>query len=284
MEHVRPPYISPRLRPPGLGRQTFLLVRREVAAKFASVWFWLVASALCLMAYVYGSGFARTFETESVVVTADPLAGLNTLVVAFLGLVLGLRLAGSLSWEREHRTLEVLLVGPVPSSVVVLAKYLAELLVLAALVAVYCLYLAAAQPLGAGVTGAGDFAGILENGLFVLPVMAMGLAVSGMTASVRMAVVLYLALVALLATYEVVLGLLRTMPADSMSLFSLYLRALLEAATPLLHALSPVAGIAFLAERLVTQQALPLSQSLGVVVLTAGLLLFACIATRMKGP
>lgn len=283
MEHVRPPYISPRLRPPGLRRQTFLLVRREVAAKFASLWFWLVASALCLMAYVYGAGFVRTFETESVVVTADPLAGLNTLMVAFLGLVLGLRLAGALSWEREHRTLEVLFVGPVPSSVIVLAKYLAELLVLAALVAIYCLYLAVAQPLGAGVTGVGDFAGILENGLFVLPVMAMGLAVSGMTASVRMAVVLYLALVALLATYEVVLGLLRTMPADSMSLFSLYLRALLEVAAPLFHALSPVAGIAFLAERLVTQQALPLSQSLGVVALTAGLLLFSCIVTKMKG-
>jgi ABC-type transport system involved in multi-copper enzyme maturation permease subunit len=283
MEHVRPPHIFPRLHPPGLARQTFLLVRREVAAKFASLWFWLVASALCLIAYVYGAGFARTFETESIVVTADPLAGLNTLVVAFLGLVLGLRLAGSLSWEREHRTLEVLLVGPMPLSVIVLAKYLAELLVLAALVAVYCLYLAIAQPLGAGVTGAGDFAAILANVLFVLPVMAMGLAVSGMTASVRMAVVLYLALVALLATYEVVLGLLRTMPADSMSLFSLYLRALLEAAAPVFHTLSPVAGIAFLAERLVTQQALALSQSVGVVALTAGLLLLSWIVSRMKG-
>ncbi|HEV7249942.1 MAG TPA: ABC transporter permease subunit [Shinella sp.] len=283
MEHVRPPHIFPRLHSPGLARQTFLLVRREVAAKFASLWFWLVASALCLIAYVYGIGFARTFETESVVVTADPLAGLNTLVVAFLGLVLGLRLAGALSWEREHRTLDVLLVGPVPLSVIVLAKYLAELAVLAALVAVHCLYLVIAQPLGAGVTGAGDFAAILANGLFVLPVMAMGLAVSGMTASVRMAVVLYLALVALLATYEVVLGLLRTMPADSMSLFSLYLRALLEAAAPAFHALSPVAGIAFLAERLVTQQALPLSQSVGVVTLTAGLLLLSWIVTRMKG-
>jgi ABC-type transport system involved in multi-copper enzyme maturation permease subunit len=283
MEHVRPPSVSSRLCPPGWARLAYLLVRRETAAKFVSLWFWLVASALCLMAYGYGSGFARTFETESVVVTADPLAGLNTLVVAFLGLVLGLRLAGAISWEREHGTLEVLLVGPVPSSVIVLAKYLAELAVLAALVAVYCLYLAIAQPLGASVTGAGDFAAILANGLFVLPVMAIGLVVSGMTASVRMAVVLYLALVALLATYEVVLGLLRTMPADSMSLFSLYLRALLEAAAPLFHALSPVAGIAFLAERLVTQQALPLSQSLGVVALTAGLLLFSCIATRMKG-
>ena len=283
MEHVRPPCVSARLRPPGLARQAFLLVRRETAAKFASLWFWLVASALCLMAYVYGSGFAQTFETESVVVTSDPLAGLNMLVVAFLGLVLGLRLAGGLSWEREHHTLEVLLVGPVPSSVVVLAKYLAELVVLSALVAVYCLYLAVAQPLGAGVTGAGDFAAILANGLFVLPIMAMGLAVSAMTGSVRMAVVIYLGLVALLAAYEVALGLLRALPAETMSLFSLFLRALLEAGAPLLHALSPVAGIAFLAQRLVTHEALSVPQSLGVVALTAGLLLFSCFIARWKG-
>lgn len=283
MEHVRPPYVSAGLRPPGLGRQVFLLVRRETAAKFASLWFWLVASALCLMAYVYGSGFAQTFETESVLVTADPLAGLNMLVVAFLGLVLGLRLAGGLSWEREHNTLEVLLVGPVSSSVVVLAKYLAELVVLAALVAVYCLYIVAAQPLGAGVTGAGDFAAILANGLFVLPVMAMGLVVSAVTGSVRMAVLIYLALVALLAAYEVGLGLLRALPAETMSLFSLYLQALLEAGAPLFHALSPVAGIAFLAERLVTQEAPSVPRSLGVIALTAGLVLLSCYIVRRKG-
>ncbi len=283
MEHVRPPYIYSRLRPPGWARQAFLLVRRETAAKFASLWFWLVASALCLMAYVYGSGFAQTFETESVVVTADPLAGLNMLVVAFLGIVLGLRLASGLSWEREHRTLEVLLVGPVSSSMVVLAKYLAELVVLAALIAVYYLYLAVGQPLGTGVTGAGDFAGILANSLFVLPVMAMGLVVSAMTGSVRMAVVIYLALVALLAAYEVGLGLLRALPTETMSLFSLSLRALLEAGAPLFHALSPVAGIALLAQRLVTQEAFSVPQLLGVVALTAGLLLLSCYIARWKG-
>jgi ABC-type transport system involved in multi-copper enzyme maturation permease subunit len=283
MEHVRTLYGSARLRPPGWGRQVFLLVCRETAAKFASLWFWLAASALCLMAYVYGSGFAQTFETESVVVTADPLAGLNILVMAFLGLVLGLRLAGGLSWEREHRTLEVLLVGPVSSSVVVLAKYLAELVVLASLVTVYCLYIVAAQPLGTGVTGTGDFAAILANGLFVLPVMAMGLAVSAMTGSVRMAVFIYLALVALLAAYEVGLGLLRALPAETMSLFSLYLRALLEAGAPLFHALSPVAGIAFLTQQLVTQEGLSVPQSLGVVALTAGLLLLSCYIARRKG-
>jgi hypothetical protein len=68
-----------------------------------------------------------------------------------------------------------------------------------------------------------------------------------------------------------------------MSLFSLYLRALLEAAAPVFHTLSPVAGIAFLAERLITQQTLPLSQSAGVVALTTGLLLLSWIVTRMKG-
>jgi uncharacterized membrane protein len=68
-----------------------------------------------------------------------------------------------------------------------------------------------------------------------------------------------------------------------MSLFSLYLQALLEAGAPLFHALSPVAGIAFLAERLVTQEAPSVPRSLGVIALTAGLVLLSCYIVRRKG-
>src|SRR5690606_19239209 len=60
---------------------------------------------------------------------------LNIAVVIFLGLVLGLRLAASIAWEREHRTLEVLIAGPVSFEAVVLAKFLVELCVLLALMA-----------------------------------------------------------------------------------------------------------------------------------------------------
>ncbi len=283
MEHVRPVFVGLNLSPPGFMRQTMLLMLRETAAKFHAIWFWLGATLISLMACLYGAGFQNTFQTESVIVTADPLGGLNAAVIAFLGLVLGLRLAGGLSFEREHGTLEVLLVGPVSWSAIVLSKYLAELAVLVGLMALYCLYLLFAQPLGAGVVRPGMLASLAGSVVFVLPLMGLGLLVSAWAASVRGAVVAYLSLVLLLGVHEALIGLLRSMGADEMSLFALYLRAMLESVAPVIHALSPVAGIALLVQGVFTEVAPGPAATAASVVLTLVLLLAARLVARMKG-
>ena len=54
-------------------------------------------------------------------VTTDPLAVLNAVVVSVLAAVLGLRLAASLAWEREHHTMEVLLVRSRPPTEAIFA-------------------------------------------------------------------------------------------------------------------------------------------------------------------
>ncbi|WDZ79068.1 ABC transporter permease subunit (plasmid) [Ensifer adhaerens] len=283
MEHVRPVFVGLKLSPPGLVRQVTLLVLRETAAKFHAIWFWLVATTISLMAYLYGAGFQNTFETETVVVAADPLAGLNAAVITFLGLVLGLRLAAGLSWEREHGTLEVLLVGPVSWTAIIVSKYLVELVAFVGLMGLYCLYLLLAQPLGGGVISPGELLSFAGSISLVLPIMGLGLLVSASAGSVRSAVVVYLSVVSLLAVYEALLGLLRTMGSDEMSLFALYLRAALEGVAPVIHALSPVAGVGLLIQGVFTQVAPGSVHMLASAILAVALLAAARLMVRMKG-
>lgn len=268
---------------PGVLSVTLLLTGREVWAKLTSVWFFLVASAVCLMALAYGSGFQHSFETETVVVTADPLQVLNVLVVVFLGLVLGLRLASALAWEKEHRTLEVLLVGPVTQAPVVMAKFLAELCVLAVLIALYWAYLLLGQPLGAGVIGLADTAPVWRLVVMVLPVMALGLLVSSFMASVRGAVVVFLALAGALIAFEAVLAWLTLSPPQDLSLTMLYLRAGMQKVALVTHLISAVACLADLAMQIANQTALTLRDVAQAAGLTLATLAASVLVLKLRG-
>lgn len=271
------------LRPPGLMRVTLILFRREVGAKLASPWLYCVASAVCLMAWLYGVGFAHTFETESVLVTIDPLMALNIIVVTFLGLVLGLRLSTSIAWEREHRMLEVLVAGPVSFEAVVAAKFLVELCIFAGLVAIYVAYLVIAQPLGAGVTGIADALSAGQMPLYALPTLALGLAISAWARTVRGAVVAYLVLVGLLASFEIALGLLLARPAEELSLAALYLKGMLQGAAWLLRPVSAIGQLAGLVEGLIAQASLGAMKTLLALALTLATLGGAIVLSRRQG-
>jgi ABC-type transport system involved in multi-copper enzyme maturation permease subunit len=271
------------LCPPGFIRVTLLLFHREVSAKLGSPWLYCVASAVCLIVWLYGAGFLHTFETESVLVTTDPLMALNVVVVTFLGLVLGLRLSTSIAWEREHRTLEVLVAGPVSFAAVVAAKFLVELCVFAGLMGIYVAYLIVAQPLGAGVTGMGDALSAGQMPIYALPTLALGLVISAWARSVRSAVVAYLVLVGLLGSLEIALGLLLTRPAEELSLAALYLKATLQGAAWLLRPVSAIGQLAGLAEGLMTQTSLTVVKMLLALALTAATLGAAVLLARRRG-
>ena len=91
-----------------------LLARRDVSAKFADIWIYLLTSLLLAAVAIYGSGFQRAFESETVAVAADPLLPAHAIALVLLGLAVGLRCATSISWEREHRTMEVRLSAQKP--------------------------------------------------------------------------------------------------------------------------------------------------------------------------
>ena len=54
------------LRPADPVTATLLLAGRELRLRLGSVWFWAVASAICLMAWLYGAGFVGGFDSLGV--------------------------------------------------------------------------------------------------------------------------------------------------------------------------------------------------------------------------
>ena len=208
------------------------LTRREVIAKFRSIWLYLLISLVCFAAILFGNGFIRSFQTETVLVSNGPLSALNAGVLLLLGLVAGVRLAGSLSWEREHRTLEVLLVGPATHATVIAAKFLAEALVIVVVLGCYGLFLLLGQPLGQGVLTFGDAGSLAAWAVFILPTMALGLLVSSLFSTVRAAVVAFLVFFGLLLLIEVLAIWLAPLPPTEMSLAQMFLRSALEIVAP----------------------------------------------------
>ena len=271
------------LNPPGAMTTTALLAWRELHSRLGSVWFWAVSSATCVMAWAYGGGFVASFATESVIVTTDPLLAVNALVVVFLGIILGLRLAASMAWEREHRTLEVLLIGPTGWATIIAAKAIVEIAVLALLLLIYALYLVVAQPLGAGVIGTDELAGLLLMPFFALPVMVAGLVVGAGFGTVRGAVVTFLALFGALAAIEVTHALLGAQSVQQQSLASVYIRHSLDLSLPLREVISPVRTLATPIEALVLQATiLPIQVALALFQ-SAILLALAVLVGRLRG-
>lgn len=262
---------------------TALLVWRELRSRLGSVWFWAVSSATCLMAWLYGGGFVASFQTESLIVTTDPLLAVNALVVIFLGIVLGLRLAASMAWEREHRTLEVLLIGPIGWVTIIGAKLLVELAVLALLVLLYALYLVLAQPLGVGVIGGHELVGLVLVPVFALPVMGAGLLVGAWLATVRTAVVVFLVLFGALSALEIAQAVLSSQPVEQQSLASLYIRHALDLSAPVLDLISPARALATPVWALLQQVPVLPGQAILPLVQTALLLVLAVLAGRMRG-
>lgn len=271
------------LAPPGSLTKVALLAGRELRFRLGSAWFWAVSSATCLMAFLYGSGFQASFRTESVLVTADPLLALDTAVVVFLAVVLGLRLAAAMAWEREHRTLEVLLTGPAGWGVIIAARFLVEGVVLALLVALYGAYLVIAQPLGAGVVGVAELRGLIIVPVFALPVMATGLLVGAGLGSVRAAVVAFLVLIGLMAAVEITRGVLSVQTADQMTLAALYLRRGLDLAAPVLDLVSPVARLGMPIRSLAHQIPLEAGAALHAMAEAGVLAGLACLVGRVRG-
>jgi ABC-type transport system involved in multi-copper enzyme maturation permease subunit len=268
---------------PGNLRSFAVLVERELAARLASFWMYLLATAACVIAVIYGAAFQSTFETETVLVSSNPLAMLNAVIAVFLALVLGLRLAASLSWEREHQTLEVLLVAPVGARAVLLSKFASELVVLMLIIAIYAVFLSLGQPLGDGVVRWRDIGFLVAIVPCMLPVVALGLLVSSFFSHVRAAVLAYLIAVGALVAYETVLAVLEGAQPQGLSLVQIYLRAGMIGAEQILGRLSAVAPLADLIEAAIHQTVLGwfnLSWSATLTVVTLGL---AAETFRVRG-
>lgn len=268
---------------PGTLRSFAVLVERELAARLGSFWMYLLATVACVIAVIHGGAFQSAFETETVVVSSNPLAMLNSVIAAFLALVLGLRLAASLSWEREHQTVEVLLVAPVGARAVLLAKFVSELVVLVLIVAIYAAFLVLGQPLGNGVVRWRDMVFLAALVPAMLPVMALALLVSSFLSHVRVAVLAYLIVVGALAAYEIVLAVLQSSQPQDLSLLQIYLRAGLFAVEPIVGHLSAVAPLADLVQAAARQTPMGWLDLVWPAALALVTLGFAAETFRVRG-
>ncbi len=241
---------------PGRLHSLAVLVGRELVARLASFWMYLLATGACVIAVVYGGAFQSSFETETVLISSNPLAMLNAVIAVFLALLLGLRLAASLSWEREHQTLEVLLVAPVGPRAVLFSKFVSELMVLLLIIAIYALFLMLGQPLGKGVVRWQDIESLAVVVPFMLPVMALGLLIASFVSRVRTSVLAYLIVVGALAVYEIVLAVFEGAQPQDLSLTQIYLKAGVTAADQVIERLSAVAPLADLIRAAVRQTVL----------------------------
>ena len=271
------------LSPPGSLGLTSLLFAREARTRLASPWFYVVASIICLIAWIYGAGFQQTFVTESVLVTVDPLMALDIIVILFMGIVLGLRLAAGLAWEREHRTLEVLLVGPVTWGSIIAAKFFVEICIMAILMLAYVAYLLLAQPLGASVIALPDTLSIIQMTIFALPTLALGLLVGAWARTVRGAVVAFVIVMGMLLAYELLLVFLQGRPIDQISLSELYLRSGMEAIAPVLSKLSAAGQLTVLIKVLKQDAVLSATMTLWAAALTLLTLALAVMVARLRG-
>lgn len=267
----------------GQARILRVLVARELRRKLSSVWFYLVASGACLIAAMVGSGFVRGFATESVLVSRNPLAVVDAFVLAFLGAVLGLRLAAAMSWEREHGTLEVLLSGPVRWTTLVLSKFAVELVVLAVLLLLYSAYVAIGRPLGTAVVDAGGLAGLWLTAPLVLPLMGLGLLISACLGGVRLAVTAYILALGFLGAIEAATAWLNLQSPETMALSALYIRSALNAAGEWLFWLSPLAYLGDLFRVAAADMAVGPERSLAAAGLASGLIALSVLVAARRG-
>lgn len=262
---------------------TGLLFTREACSRVLSPWLYVVASFIFFVTWIYGAGFQQTFVTESVLVTLDPLMALDIFVIIFMAVVLGLRIAASIAWEREHRTLEVLLVGPISWSSILIAKFLVELFMMILLIFSYCVYLILAQPLGIGVLTLSDGVGALQMAIFALPTLSLGLIIGAWARTVRGAVVAFIVLMGLLVTFELLLVYLQSYSLDQISLNELFLRTSLESISPLVELFSAAGQLAILAKVLKQDTILSGFSTLWAVSLTSLYIALAITIARFRG-
>jgi ABC-type transport system involved in multi-copper enzyme maturation permease subunit len=260
-----------------------ILARRDLSAKLGSIWSYGLASAICAMTALLATGFRRTFETETVSVSADPFAPVHGTVLVILGLVIGMRAAISLSWERENRTMDVLLSGPVTASALVAAKLATELVTLVMLGLVYSAYLVLARPIGDLDTALGGAASFWRLSILVLPMIGLGLVISAGARTVRAAVIVFLSVVLGLATLEGASAWLQAQDPNELSLMAVYLRGLLSRATDWLEPVSPVAYLADLARTVDAGAAPAIVRPVTGVILLFALTCASVLLVRMRG-
>jgi ABC-type multidrug transport system permease subunit len=244
----RPPAAGrPRALPPAL-RVGWVLYRRDLVGTLLSPSVYAVVTAACLLLTFFMVSYLDTVSSLAVFVSEDPARIPLFFTMAFLSLYLGVASSISISAEREHRTFEVLFYGPVTPLLRLLSIFLRDLAVFLLAAVVFLLDLWIVSRLTNLSLGPGILRSIGFSFFLVWPMIGFSLLLSSLTRRVRKAVLLFVTIFVALAGLQIAAGLLSSIPAESISLFLLYVRRTLSALLQAAQWVSPFAYIARLNE------------------------------------
>jgi hypothetical protein len=269
--------------PPSQFRLFRLMVWRDYRAKFSYVWIYILATVILVITAFAVQSFYRSFETETVQIARDPLLPVHAVVVAALALSFGLRASASVSAERENRTLEVLLAGPVNMMTFVTAKVATELLALISLLVLNATYLLILQPLAGGINVLQGVDNMLRLAVYALPFVGFGLLISSALGSVRTAMIVFTVASLALISLDVYAAWLNVQNPNDLSLSTLYLKAFLQPVSHFLMWVSPASYLVGAVKSAVGVATTPASYPFTALACFFVLVMASCMLAARRG-
>ncbi len=221
---------------------------RDLSAALFSPFVYLLAVLACALASYFASVFLSTIGSLSVMVSSDPLR-IPLVFTAFAAAVyLGISSSVAIAHEREQKTLEVLFYGPVTPAGRIAALFLRDLTVFVIVIVVFFVEALLVSWVTNLTLGALSLRAAAVSIPLVCPMVALSLLISAGTRKTRSAVLLFISLFLVLAGLQVVSMILDSIPAESASLFVMYVRRALFIFLSWIQWLSPFSYIARVGE------------------------------------
>ena len=272
------------MKPYRASRVGATLYLRDLKAKLFSPFPYLLLALICLLSTYFLGNLLKVISSLSVMVSADPFQIPLFFSVIAIALYLGVTSSTSISHEREQRTLEVLFFGPVTAEVRILALFFRDIsvfLISVAFFLVHALVYSLATNLSLGVLSLRTAALSLP---LVCPMVGLSLLLSASCRRARTSVLLFVCLFVLLAGLQLASMVLASIPAESISLFVLYLRRALAVFLDWILWISPFSYISRIGGMLETGASRPMGWTvLAALTYTAGLLAAARLVLSKRG-
>ena len=265
-------------------RVGWVLLKRDILGSLLSPAFYIAVTAACLLSTFLFANYLDTLNKVTVMVSVDPSSIPLFFAVALMALYLGVTSSISITGEREHRTLEVLLYGPVTAGSVVLSKFFRDLAIFLFGLVFFTVYLIVVSAMTNLALGPRSFWSIATSFFLVWPMISFSVFLSAALRRVRSAVLLFIGVFLGLAGVQIASSLLLHVPPESISLFLLYVREALVILSRWLQWVSPFSYIA----RTTMDMTIGVSRSAGWYVLIAFLyssllLVMAVLVLKKRG-
>jgi ABC-type transport system involved in multi-copper enzyme maturation permease subunit len=263
-------------------RVGWILFKRDFIGSLLSPATYIAVTAACLISTFFVVNYFDILRKVSVLVSVDPLSVPLFVAVVLITLYIGVISSIAITGEREHRTLEVLLYGPVTPWSLILAKFSYGIAVFLFALAFFIFYLLVEATIMNLSLGLRSLKTVGIAFFLVWPMVSFSLLLSAALKRVRNAVLLFVGIFLALMGLQIAYSLLLSIPPESISLFLLYLREGLAILLKGLQWVSPFSYIVRATPDLATGVSIPVGWSILFALLYTSFLLIAAIFVLRK--